>query len=53
LQHDDLKPPTDASVDVTDARNTHGLTALNAEISRRLEADERAGRPAMAEHVSV
>jgi|SRR5208337_325638 len=44
---------SDTPVDVTDARDRRGLTVLNVAISRRLEADERADRPAMAEQVSV
>ncbi len=38
---------------MTDARNRRGLSALDAAIKRRLEPDERADRPAMAEQVYV
>jgi hypothetical protein len=41
----------DASVDPTEARNRRALTTPNVAISRCLEADERADRPATPEQV--
>ena len=48
-----IKQSLPALGDNTEAPYRHGLTGLNAWISRRPEADERAGRTAMADHVSV